>query len=355
MSTTGTRILRLLSLLQSRRYWAGTELADRLEVSPRTLRRDIDRLRDLGYPVEAQRGVDGGYQLAAGAVLPPLLLDNDEAVAIGVGLHSAIQAGTVTGIEESSLRALSKVIQVMPSALRRRIDALAAMTIPVPWQESAASVDADVLVSVAQACRDAERLEFAYSDHRGEVSTREVDPHRLVLLGRRWYLVAWDLTRFDWRTFRLDRLSEPRVTGAHAIPRQLPTGDAAAFVRSSIESVTSRYQVEVLFDAPATAVRERIGPRGTLESVGAGQCRFRMTSDTLDWPTMALGNAAAEFEVVSPPELLDHLRDRTHFFGRALERDRRMRGGPTPTPENDGGSGRLAAPRPDHRSQDHNP
>jgi predicted DNA-binding transcriptional regulator YafY len=266
--------------------------------------------------------VDGGYQLAAGAVLPPLLLDNDEAVAIGVGLHSAIQAGTVTGIEESSLRALSKVIRVMPSSLRRRIDALGAMTIPISWQESAASVDADVLVSVAQACRDGERLEFAYTDHIGEPSTREVDPHRLVLLGRRWYLVAWDLTRFDWRTFRLDRLAEPRVTGAHAIPRQLPAGDAAEFVRSRIESVTSRHQVEVLIDAPAAIVRERVGPWGSLEDVGSGQCRLRMTSDSLDWPMLALGNAAAEFEVLSPPELLDHLRDRANLFGRALERDR---------------------------------
>ena len=159
MTSPGTRTLRLLSLLQSRRYWPGTDLAARLEVSPRTLRRDIDRLRDLGYPVEAHRGVDGGYQLAAGAVLPPLLLDNDEAVAIGVGLHSAIQAGSVVGIEESSLRALSKVIQVMPTSLRRRIDALAAVTVSLPWQESAASVDAGVLVSVAQACRDGERLD----------------------------------------------------------------------------------------------------------------------------------------------------------------------------------------------------
>jgi predicted DNA-binding transcriptional regulator YafY len=248
------------------------------------------------------------------------LLDNDEAVAIGVGLHSAIQAGTVTGIEESSLRALSKVIQVMPPSLRRRIDALGAMTIPVPWQESAVSVDADVLVSVAQACRDGERLEFAYGDRMGERSTREVDPHRLVLLGRRWYLVAWDLTRFDWRTFRLDRLAEPRVTGAHAIPRQLPAENAAEFVLSSIGSVTSRHQVEVLIDAPAAVVRERVGPWGTLEDVGSGQCRFRMTSDSLDWPTLALGNAAAEFKVVSPPELLDHLRDRADLFRRALER-----------------------------------
>jgi predicted DNA-binding transcriptional regulator YafY len=324
MATPGTRTLRLLSLLQSRRYWAGAELADRLEVSPRTLRRDIDRLRELGYPVEAQRGVDGGYQLAAGAVLPPLLLDDDEAVAIGVGLHSAIQAGTVTGIEESSLRALSKVIQVMPSSLRRRIDALAEMTVPMPWRESGVSVDAEILVSVAQACRDGERLGFAYTNHSGAPSDREVDPHRLVLLGRRWYLVAWDLNRFDWRTFRLDRLTDPRVTGAHAIPRDLPAENAAAFVRSSIETATSRYQVEVLIDAPAAVVRERVGPWGTLDDVGSGQCRFHMISDSLDWPTMVLGNAGAEFEVVSPPELVDHLRGRARLFERAMARSRRL-------------------------------
>jgi predicted DNA-binding transcriptional regulator YafY len=255
------------------------------------------------------------------------LLDNDEAVAIGVGLHSAIQAGSVVGIEESSLRALSKVIQVMPTSLRRRIDALAAMTVSLPWQESAASVDAGVLVSVAQACRDGERLEFDYTDSGGVPSTRAVDPHRLVLLGRRWYLVAWDLTRFDWRTFRLDRLTEPRVTGAHAIPRELPAENAAEFVRSSIESVPSRYQVDVLIDAPTAVVRERVGPWGSLEDVGPGRCRFTMTSDSLDWPTLALGKADAEFEVVSPLELLDHLRDRASLFGRALERDGRSQHG----------------------------
>ena len=322
MASPGTRTLRLLSLLQSRRHWAGTELAGRLEVSPRTLRRDIDRLRELGYPVEARRGVEGGYQLAAGAKLPPLLLDDEEALAIGVGLHSAIQAGSVAGIEESSVRALSKVVQVMPSRLRRRIGALAAMTVPVPWQESAAAVDADVLVSLAQACRDGERLEFAYTARSGELSAREVDPYRLVLLGRRWYLVAWDLTRFDWRTFRLDRLAEPRATGARAVPRRLPAQDAAEFVRSSIDSIPSRHHVEVLIGATAAVVRERIGPWGTLEDLGPGRCRLLMTSDSLDWPTMALGNAAAEFEVLSPPELVEHLRERASRFGRAVDRDR---------------------------------
>ncbi len=313
-----TRILQLLSLLQSRRYWRGDELAERLEVSTRTLRRDVDRLRELGYPVEAQRGAEGGYQLAAGAVLPPLLLDDEEAVAIGVGLHSALQAGTVTGIEESSVRALSKVIQVMPSRLRRRIDALAAMVVPALWQDSANSIDAQVLVTLAQACRDGERVRFAYTARAGEVSNREVDPYRLVLTGRRWYLVAWDLHRADWRTFRLDRLSEPEQTGEHAIPRQLPAVDAGEFVRSSIENVPQRHQVDVVIFAPAALVRERIGPWGTLEELSPQRCRFQMGTDSLDWPALILSRAAADFEVSSPPELVDHLRECAALFGRSV-------------------------------------
>ena len=319
MPNPSERTLRLLSLLQARRYWSGAELAGRLEVSARTLRRDIDRLRELGYPVEAQRGVDGGYQLAAGAVLPPLVLDDEEAVAIGVGLHSAIQSGTVIGIEESSVRALGKVVQVMPSRLRRRIDALAAMTVPAPWGGPAPGVDAGVLVSLAQACRDGERLAFTYTARDGERSSREVDPHRLVLLGSRWYLVAWDLSRFDWRTFRLDRLAEPRTTGARAHPRQPPGGDAAEFVRSSIGNLPARHQVEVRISAPAEVVRQRIGRWGSLDDLGDGRCVLRMAADSLEWPTLALSHVEAEFEVLSPPALTDYLRGWSDRIDRALD------------------------------------
>src|SRR3984957_3812288 len=180
MSNTSSRTLRLLSLLQTRRYWPGAELAERLEVSARTLRRDVDRLRELGYPVEAQRGIDGGYQLAAGAVLPPLVLDDEEAVALGVGLQTAIQGGTVVGIEESSVRALAKIVQVMPSRLRRRVDALSVMTVPAQWGGPTTAVDAGELTSIAQACRDTERLEFGYNARDGAHSVRHVEPHRLV-------------------------------------------------------------------------------------------------------------------------------------------------------------------------------
>ncbi|MFC4588368.1 helix-turn-helix transcriptional regulator [Sphaerisporangium corydalis] len=315
MANTSSRTLRLLSLLQTHRYWPGTELADRLEVSVRTLRRDVDRLRELGYPVEAHRGVDGGYQLAAGAALPPLLVDDEEAVALAVGLRMAAQ-GSVAGIEESSVRALTKVVQVMPPRLRRRIEALSTATVPTVWG-AGPTVDAGVLTSVAQACRDEERLRFAYKARDGEESARYVEPHRLVSLGRRWYLVAYDLGRHGWRSFRLDRLDGPLGTRERFRPRELPADDAAGFVRQGIDSIVPPLACEVVVHAPAGRVRDRVGRWGTVEEIDEGRCRLRMTSDTLDWPAMALGSLGADFEVVHPPELVVHLRDWATRFTRA--------------------------------------
>ncbi len=323
MSTTSTRTLQLLSLLQNRRHWPGVELATRLKVSGRTLRRDIDRLRELGYPVEAQRGVDGGYQLAAGAALPPLVLDDEEAVALAVGLQAAVQAGSVVGIEESSVRALSKIVQVMPPRLRHQVDALAAMTVPFVVGTDTTSADSGALTSIAQACRDCERLKFTYTAREGGPTDRHVDPHRLVLLGRRWYLVAWDLERFDWRTFRLDRLEGPQGTGAHFPPRALPTGDAAQFVRDGIDNLPTRHGIEVVIHTSAAVVRDRIGRWATIEEFGDDRCLLRMTSESLDWPMMALGATRTDFEVLSPPALLDHLRERVDRFSRAIEADGR--------------------------------
>jgi predicted DNA-binding transcriptional regulator YafY len=316
MANTSSRTLRLLSLLQNHRYWPGSELADRLEVSVRTLRRDIDRLRELGYPVDAYRGVDGGYQLAAGAALPPLVLDDEEAVALAVGLQAAAQ-GAVAGIAESSVRALTKVVQVMPPRLRRRVEALRAMTVPAVWGSSGPSVDPGALTAVAQACRDTERLEFGYTAAGGEQTSRHVEPLRLVSLGRRWYLVAYDLARHDWRSFRLDRLDRPRSTGVRFRPRRLPADDAAAFVRAGIDHLPAPYAVEVLVHAPAAAVRERIGRWAAVDDVGDGRCLLRMNTDSLDWPALALGAVGADFEVRSPPELLDHVRSWGHRFSRA--------------------------------------
>ncbi len=260
MANTGSRTLRLLSLLQTHRHWPGPDLAERLGVSPRTLRRDVDRLRELGYPVEASRGVDGGYRLAAGAALPPLVVDDDEAVALAVGMQAATQ-GAVAGIEESAVRALTKVVQVMPPRLRRRVDALRAVTEPLVWGGAAApAVDPAVLIGVAQACRDTERLEFGYTPLDREPMDRHVEPHRLVPLGRRWYLVAYDLHRHDWRSFRLDRLTAPRSTGARFRSRALPAADAAEFVRAALGAPQpTAYRVEVLVHAPAAAVRAKVG------------------------------------------------------------------------------------------------
>ncbi|AEW98572.1 helix-turn-helix transcriptional regulator [Streptantibioticus cattleyicolor] len=322
MANTSTRIIRLLSLLQTHRFWPGGELAERLEVSVRTLRRDVDRLRELGYPVRAQRGVDGGYQLAAGAALPPLVIDDEEAVALAVGLQAAAQ-GAVEGIAESSVRVLAKVTQVMPARLRRRVEALREVTVPADWGGSVGTgVDPAVLTVVALACRDTERLRFDYTAADGSRTERHVEPHRLVCPGRRWYLVAYDLTRQDWRSFRVDRLTAPHGTGDRFRPRALPATDAAAFVRGGIEKTASAFPVEALVDAPAATVRERIGRWSTVEELDAAHCRVRMTAYSLDWPTMALGLLDADFRIVGPLELLDHVHELATRFRRVTSAGR---------------------------------
>jgi predicted DNA-binding transcriptional regulator YafY len=299
-------MLQLLSLLQTHRYWSGGELAGRLEVSERTLRRDVDRLRELGYPVDAVRGVAGGYQLQAGAVLPPLLLDDEEAVAIAVGLRAAA-GGMVAGIEETSVRALSKLVQVMPPRLRRRVDALQSYTVPAAFS-GGPTFDASVLSTLAMACRDDERLRFDYTPRDGETMARTVEPHRLVSLGRRWYLVAYDLLRHDWRSFRVDRLSDPETTGVRFRQRELPGGDAAAFVKQGITSAYQQQHVSVLVHAPAAEVKAVVGGWGTVDEVADNEARLQMDVDDLGWPLMVLASVGAEFEVEEPPELADRVR-----------------------------------------------
>ena len=311
-------MLRLLSLLQTHRYWPGPELADRLGISERTLRRDIDRLRELGYPVDASRGVAGGYQLQSGAAMPPLLLDDEEAVAIAVGLRTAA-GGAVEGIEETSVRALTKVIQVMPPRLRRRVDALQSYTVPA--FSGGPTVDALALTVIAQACRDDERLRFAYVRRDGERATRLVEPHRLVSLGRRWYLVGWDAERHDWRTFRVDRLADPIATGARFRPRELPGGDAVAFVRRQIASIPARYQVVVRVHAPAAVVARVVTQWGSAEPDGDAACVLRMSVDELHWPALVLAAVGADFQIESPVELTEHLRSVGALFRRAGEPD----------------------------------
>jgi len=317
MANTSSRTLRLLSLLQTRRYWPGEDLAGQLRVSPRTLRRDIDRLRELGYPIQAHRGVAGGYQLAAGTALPPLVVDDEEAVALALGLQAAAQSA-VEGIAESSVRALAKVVQVMPARLRRRVQALGTMTVPASWEGTAApGVDPGVLTTMALTCRDTERIRFSYTAADGQQTERHVEPHRLVLLGRRWYLAGYDLDRNGWRSYRLDRLTGPRGTGARFRPRELPAADAAAFVRAGIQSTRSGYDIEVIVEAPAEVVNERIGRWMAVSEISATRCRVRMTADALEWPIMGLGLTGADFQVISPPELIDWVRDWGARFSRA--------------------------------------
>lgn len=317
MASTSSRTLRLLSLLQTHRQWAGEDLAARLSVSVRTLRRDVDRLRDLSYPVRASRGVDGGYQLAPGATLPPLVLDDDEAVALAVGLQNTAQDGS-TALAEAAVRVLTKVVQVMPAPLRRRMEMLRAATSAPVWRSGAPAVDPDALVAVAQTCRDAERLTFDYTAAGGARTHREVEPLRLVPIDRRWYLVAFDLDRHDWRSFRLDRLSGPAGTGNRFRARTLPAGDAAAYVRAGLEGGGALRQVaEAVVRADAATVRQHIGQWANADDRGDGSCLVRMETDSLDWPAMALGSLGVEFSVLAPPALADLLRDWSARFSRA--------------------------------------
>jgi predicted DNA-binding transcriptional regulator YafY len=265
----------------------------------------VDRLRELGYPVRASRGVGGGYQLGAGATMPPLLLDDNEAVAIAVGLRTAATSA-IAGIEETSVQALTKLVQLLPASLRRRVDALASSTTPAPPVRGP-TVGVEALTTLALACRDSQRVRFRYAPREGAPMERLVEPHRLVALGRRWYVLAFDLDRQDWRSFRLDRLSNATASGARFRPRALPAADAAAFVQASIAAQPVRYEVEILVHAPAEQVARTVGQWATVEAVAAPTCRLRMRVDDLIWPTMVLGAVDADFEVIQPSELTDHL------------------------------------------------
>ena len=316
MHGTSGRLLKLLSLLQTRRDWPGSELATRLDVSPRTIRRDIERLRDLGYPVDASTGPAGGYRLHAGTAMPPLLLDDDEAVAIAVGLRTAAGA-SVTGIEETAIRALVKLEQVLPSHLRRRVNALGSATATLP--ASGPTVDPGTLTAIAGACRDRECLRFGYSARDKTASTRIVEPHSLVNLGRRWYLVAWDCDRDDWRTFRVDRIERPAPAGARFDARTVPGGDAAAYVASNLSGAQSRFQARVTLHAAASELIERWPHmrRGGLEPLDDRSCEYRTSDDSLDWLAMRIGMLGVDFDVHEPPELAAAMHALAQRFERA--------------------------------------
>ena len=304
MLQTSARLLRLLSLLQARAGWSGAELADELGVTTRTVRNDVQRLRDLGYPVQASPGVGGGYRLGTGAALPPLLLDDEEAMAVAVGLRTAAGA-SVTDIQETSIRALAKLEQVLPSRLRHRVHTLQAATVEI--SAPGPTVDAAVLTAVAAACRDHQRLRFDYRDHDGSASVRTVEPHRLVHDRGRWYLVAWDGDRADWRTFRADRI-QPRVpTGPRFVPREPPGGDVATYLLRGVGAATWRYRARVTVHAPATVAAGRLPPAVLVDAVDDHTCIIHVGSDTPQLLAAYLGMLDADFEVDGPPELVEQL------------------------------------------------
>ncbi|GAA2154752.1 YafY family protein [Nocardioides koreensis] len=298
---TTERVLRLLALLQQRPVWTGTELAERLGVTTRSIRRDVGRLRALGYPVNATQGVGGGYQLGAGKALPPLLLDDEEAIATAVSLRLAA-GGTVAGASEAAVRTLAKLDQVLPARLRAEVRALHDAIVTL--EGGRIEVDADLLLALARATRDTVRVELTYTGRGAEPGLRRVEPYQLVATGRRWYLLAFDLDRDDWRSFRLDRMSDLRTTTWRFTRREHP--DPAAYVQQAVSVAPYRHRARVRVHAPVEEVRRATtSATATLEPLDDDTCLLLSGSDSLYALTLHLGMLGWDFEVLDPPELRD--------------------------------------------------
>ncbi|ADD44380.1 Helix-turn-helix type 11 domain protein [Stackebrandtia nassauensis DSM 44728] len=299
-------MLSLLSLLQGGRSWTGIELAERLSTSPRTLRRDIDRLRELGYPVETTRGPGGHYRLVAGSAMPPLLLEDDEAVAIALGLRVASD-GVMADVADTASSALRKVEQVLPKRLRQRVRAMhaATETTPARWPQ----VSARLLDIVGEASHRSQRLDFDYRD-RGDARTRRrVEPYRQVLVNRRWYLLAWDLDRGDWRIFRMDRMSDPQVGPGRFEARELPAESAASFVENALKRYPPMHHIVVDFHAPLERVASLQNDRdGTLTRIDDEHCRYSVDADSFEWMAIMLGVLGLEYRIVGPEEFVEYSR-----------------------------------------------
>ena len=310
MPDPAARLLSLLSLLQTPRDWSGGELAERLGVTRRTIRRDVERLRGLGYPVEASLGNQGGYRLVAGSALPPLLLEDDEAVAIAVGLR-AFAGQAVAGIDEASLRALTKLTRVLPSRLRHRVQSLSAAT-TVLSPENGPQVDADVLTQLAAVVANHERVRMQYGGRDEHSHPRHVEPVRLVVAGRRWYLLAFDLDRNDWRTFRVDRITDARPTGGRSLHRQAPGGDVERYMSLARMEMAPTYRADVTLWLPEAQARTQLADQLTdssLKADGKDRSRWISSLDTLEWLTLRILRLRCPFHVHGPPELISHLQD----------------------------------------------
>jgi predicted DNA-binding transcriptional regulator YafY len=308
MLETSARLLRLLSLLEHRE-WSGTELAERLGVTTRTVRRDVERLRGLGYSVDSSMGTTGGYRLGAGTTLPPLLLDDEQAVAVAVGLRT----GAVAGLEDAAMRALTLIEQVLPSRLRYRIGTLAAAMVAMPPRDRP-ELDTGALTTISAAIRAGETLRFNYVSHDGAESRRDVEPHRLVTWGRRWYLVGWDVRRADWRTFRVDRIGLRTPNGPRFAPRDPPDGDVIAYIRRTMGFDMWPHRARLLVHVPAERLAGRVD--GIVTEVDAASCRLELASDSFDTIAFVLAMLDVDFTVESPPELALHLRSLAERFAR---------------------------------------
>lgn len=317
--TTSTRVLELLGLLQTRRHWPGEELARRLDVSQRTLRRDVDGLQELGYPIVTTRGIGGGYQLGSGASLPPLVLSEDEAAATVLGLKE-IATGIYPAPAEAAVSAMAKIVQVLPRRIRDRVASLRSVTTsPGGDPQSAPIADVTALTTVALACRDAETVAFTYRARDGAVTERTVQPHRIVSVDNRLYLLAWDLGRAAWRTFRIDRITEPRRTGQGFAHRRLPAGDPGEYVRAQIGSMPARYRVHATVDAPAERVGPEIAHYGVVEPLDDTSCEVYIAAESLDWAAFCLGALEAPLVIHGPPEAIAHIRSWGTRFAEATE------------------------------------
>ncbi len=307
--STSTRILALLGLLQSRRHWSGADLARRLDVSERTVRRDVLGLQEIGYPIVTTRGTGGGYQLGAGACLPPLVLGEEEAAATVLGLKE-IATGVHPASAEAAMSAMAKIVQVLPVRIRRRIDSLRSVATAAGERCNRAGIDdVTALTTLALACRDADTVSFSYRGSDSTVSHRTVQPHQIVNVENRLYLVAWDLDRTDWRTFRIDRLAQPRRTGARFAPRRLPAGDPVEHVRDRIGSMPSRYRVHATIHASAERVRAEVVHYGTVAAIDPGSCEVHIAAESLAWAAFCLVSIGAPFIVHGPPEATELMQD----------------------------------------------
>ncbi|WP_029135639.1 helix-turn-helix transcriptional regulator [Nakamurella lactea] len=319
MARTAGRTLDLLGLLQTHRDWTGAELCGRLEVSDRTLRRDVQYLRELGYGIDSLPGVGGGYRLGAGASIPPLVLSADEAVAIAIGLRAAATS-VVTGIEEAAFGALAKLEGSLSSATRHRISTLERAMVPLGGS-AGDPVDMDVVVTVSQAIRDGRRLRIEYRRHDGEQVRRTVEPHRIVHTPRRWYLVAWDSDRRDWRTLRLDRLT-PRLPFADSFtPREIPDDAVRSFATRSLSTAPYPFRCTVIVNAPAAAVSRKFGPTvAEVTERDDGTSLLTAGANSPEEFATYLGSSGLDFEVVEPEALRVSLRALAERLTRAADR-----------------------------------